>query len=180
MYSALKKAVRRLSILLGAIAGAGTALLMLTVVPDLVARSFFGEAIYGMSETGIFLLVLIVYLSLSVAQVRKEHFHVGVLDTMVSESALRWLWVFRHTVSAIVCGVFSWYATLGAYASTLKLEQSYAVIEYPIWPAKIVVAVGLLLLTIQFVIDIIDAVVHPEDLPRSAMPIEGAETAGAL
>ena len=68
MYSALKVAVRRLSILLGALAGAGTALLMLTVVPDLVARSFFGDAIYGMSETGIFLLVLIVYLSLAVAQ----------------------------------------------------------------------------------------------------------------
>lgn len=180
MYSVLKTFVRRLSIGLGAVAGAGTALLMLTVVPDLIARSFFGEAVYGMSESGIFLLVLIVYLSLSVAQVRKEHFHVGVLDTVVSMRQLQWLWVFRHVVSALVCGVFSWYATLGAYASTVKLEQSYAVIEYPIWPAKIVVAFGLVLLTIQFVIDAVDALIHPETLKRSALPVEGAEAAGAL
>lgn len=180
MYSAFKGAVRRLSIVLGAIAGAGTALLMLTVVPDLVARSFFGEAVYGMAETGIFMLVLIVYLALSVAQVRKEHFHVGVLDAVLSRRQVQWLWLFRHVVSAVVCGVFSWYASLGAYASTVKLEQSYAVIEYPIWPAKIVVAFGLVLLTIQFVIDAIDAVVHPETLPRSVLPVEGAEAAGAL
>lgn len=180
MYFAFRQALRRLSMLLGAAAGAGTALLMLTVVPDLVARNFFGEAIYGMAETGIFLLVLIVYLGQSVAQVRKEHFHVGVLDTMLSPGKLQCLWVFRHLVSAGVCGVFSWYATKGAYSSTLKLEQSYAVIEYPIWPAKIVVAVGLVLLTIQFLIDAIDAVVQPGEPAKSPMPAENAEAAGAL
>jgi TRAP-type C4-dicarboxylate transport system permease small subunit len=179
VYLRISGAIRRLSLLLGAIAGAGTALLMLTVVPDLIARSFFGEAVYGMSETGIFLLVLIVYLALSTAQVRKEHFHVGVLDSVVSRSTVRWLWIGRHALSALICGVFSWYATVGAVSSTLAREQSYAVVEYPIWPAKIVVAVGLILLTVQFLMDMTDAIMNPQYLPNAAHS-GSQESAGAL
>ena len=165
MFSTLSGAIRRLSLALGASAGAGTALLMLTVVPDLFSRSFLGEAVYGMAETGIFLLVLIVFLALGSAQVRKEHFHVGVLDTMISRDAGRWIWVLRHALSTLVCGVFTWYAAQGAIDSTRMLEQSYAVIEYPIWPAKIVVAVGLLLLTVQFLMDMVDALTTPQYRP---------------
>lgn len=165
MFKTLSGAIRRLSLALGIVAGAGTALLMLTVVPDLFSRSFLGEAVYGMAETGIFLLVLIVYLALGSAQVRKEHFHVGVLDTLISRDAQRWVWVLRFALSALVCGVFTWYASKGAIDSTLSLEQSYAVIEYPIWPARIVVAVGLLLLTVQFLMDMVDAITTPQYLP---------------
>lgn len=166
MFANLSGAMRRLSLALGVVAGVGTALLMLTVVPDLFARSFFGEAVYGMAETGIFLLVLIVYLALGSAQVRKEHFHVGVLDTLISRDAQRWVWVARFACSALVTGLFTWYATRGAIDSTLSLEQSYAVIEYPIWPAKIVVAVGLALLTLQFLMDMVDALRTPQYLPN--------------
>lgn len=169
MYSQISGAFRRLSLVLGAISGIGTAILMLTVVPDLVARSFFGEAVYGMSETGIFVLVIVVFLALSTAQVRKEHFHVGVLDSFVSRRTGRLLWIGRHLVSAVVCGVFSWYATLGAIAATRSGEQSYAVIEYPIWPAKIVVAVGLALLTLQFLMDCYEAIRTPDYVPNGEL-----------
>lgn len=149
-------ALRRVSLALGAVAGAGTAILMLTVVPDLVARGVFGEAVYGMSETGIFLLVLIVYLGLAAAQVRRELFYVGVADTFVSPARLRWLLLVRYLVSAAIAAAFAWFATLGAIDSTSKGESSYAVIAYPIWPAKIVVAFGLALLALQFLVEAIE------------------------
>ncbi|MBU1361652.1 MAG: TRAP transporter small permease subunit [Gammaproteobacteria bacterium] len=172
-------AVRRLSLVLGAISGVGTAVLMLTVVPDLIARSAFGEAVYGMAETGIFVLVIVVFLALSTAQVRKEHFHVGVLDSLVSRETGRLLWIGRHAVSAVVCGVFTWYAAMGAIASTRSGEQSYAVIEYPIWPAKIVVAVGLLLLTVQFLMDCYEAIRTPQYVAKGVHE-SAPESASAL
>jgi len=179
VYSRISGALRRLSLVLGAISGAGTAVLMLTVVPDLLARNLFGKAIYGMSETGIFVLVIVVFLALSTAQVRKEHFHVGVLDAYLSPEAVRLIWIGRHALSAMVCGVFTWYATMGAIASTKLNEQSYAVIEYPIWPAKIVVALGLLLLTVQFLMDMLEAITTPGYTIHGAQ--SGApESAGAL
>lgn len=179
MYRQISGALRRLSLVLGAIAGAGTAVLMLTVVPDLIARSFFGEAVYGMSETGIFVLVIVVFLALSTAQVRKEHFHVGVLDSFVSRRTARLLWIWRHATSAIICGLFGWYATLGAIASTRSAEQSYAVIEYPIWPAKIVVAAGLILLMVQFLMDCYEAIRTPDYVPNGEQA-STTESAGAL
>ncbi len=179
MYSRISGAIRRLSLVLGAISGIGTAVLMLTVVPDLLARNLFGEAIYGMSETGIFVLVIVVFLALSTAQVRKEHFHVGVLDSFVNRDTGRLLWIGRHAVSAAICGVFTWYASKGAIAATLANEQSYAVIEYPIWPAKIVVALGLLLLTVQFLMDAVDAIRTPQ-YTISGEQESSQESAGAL
>lgn len=179
MNSHISGALRRLSLALGAISGIGIAVLMLTVVPDLLARNLFAKAIYGMSETGIFVLVIVVFLPLSTAQVRKEHFHVGVLDAFISLEAGRRIWIGRHAVSGIVSGVFTWYAALGAIASTIGNEQSYAVVEYPIWPAKIVVAVGLFLLTVQFLTDMFEAITTPRyptqgenaGLPASASAI---------
>ncbi|OFW42805.1 MAG: hypothetical protein A3J29_15425 [Acidobacteria bacterium RIFCSPLOWO2_12_FULL_67_14b] len=157
MLNLIAKTQRSLSIGLGAIAGTGTAVLMLTVVPDLVARSMFGEAVYGMAESGIFLLVLIVFLGLPVAQVWRQLFYVGVIDVYMTPSGRRRLTVIRHSLSAVISAVFAWYATLGAISSTLSDEHSYAVIAYPIWPAKIVVAMGLILLTLQLVIDAVEA-----------------------
>lgn len=157
MYLHFNRLIRRINTGMGALAGAATIALMFSVVPDLISRSFFGEAMYGMAEAGIMLLVLIVFLALPVAQVRKEHFQVAVLDTLLSPRAARRMWIFRHLVSGGIAGVFAWYATRGAIASTLRLEQSYAVIEFPVWPAKILVAVGMSLLALQFLLDAIDA-----------------------
>lgn len=145
--------IARFNLRLGALAGAATVLLMLSVVPDLIARSFFGVAIYGMAETSILLLVFVVFLALPAAQVRREHFQVTVLDSVLPPPWLRRVQIMRHLASAAVTGLFAWYATTGAWDSTLRLEQSYAVIAFPVWPGRIAAALGLTLLCVQFLID---------------------------
>ena len=42
-------------------------------------------------------------------------------------------------------------------------------IEYPIWPAKIVVAVGLALLTLQFLMDCYEAIRTPDYVPNGEL-----------
>ena len=158
MLDRFKHWIVRLNASLGVLAGVLVIGLILSVVPDLVARTFFNTAIYGASETSILLLVVIVFLGLAAAQVRKEHYHVGVLDSVLSDRALRLLTVFRYIVSAGIAGGFAWYSARGAWFSTLRFEESYAVIAYPVWPARIIVAVGFTLLTVQCLLDARDAV----------------------
>lgn len=170
MYKSLNGFLRRLNTGLGALAGIATVALMFSVVPDLISRSLFGVAIYGMSETGIMLLVLIVFLALPVAQVRKEHFYVGVLDSVFPARVLKRVWIFRDLTSALISGTFAWYAISGAIASTKRLEQSYAVVEFPVWPAKILVAVGLTLLAMQFLVDALGRLRDPVSAYESVTP----------
>lgn len=147
------RAIEQLNIRLGALAGLGTILLIFSVVPDLLARSLFGTAIYGMAETSIMLLVFIIFLALPAAQVHKEHFYVAVLDALLPASALPLVKMLRCLAAAAVTGLFAWYSINSAWESTLRLEQSYAVIAFPVWPARIGIACGLTLLTLQFLID---------------------------
>jgi len=149
----MSRFIARFNLGLGALAGAATVLLMLSVVPDLLSRSLFGVAIYGMAEASTMLLVFIVFLALPAAQVRREHFQVTLLDNVLPARGVRALLVARHLASAAVTGLFAWYATTGAWESTLRLEQSYAVVAFPVWPGRIATAAGLVLLTVQFLID---------------------------
>lgn len=157
----LSKWIEQFNLRLGAYAGAATVILMFSVVPDLISRSFFGFAIYGMSEASIMLLVFIVFLALPAAQVRKEHFQVSVLDAVLSPENTRRLWILRHFVSFLITSIFAWYSIVGAMESVARLEQSYAVIEFPVWPAKIAVACGFVLLAVQFLLDMITAIKQP-------------------
>ncbi len=168
----IRKLIEQFNLRLGACAGAATVILMFSVVPDLVSRSFFGFAIYGMSEASIMLLVFIVFLALPAAQVRKEHFQVSVLDAVLSAVNTRRLWIFRHFVSFLITSIFAWYSFIGASESVARLEQSYAVIEFPVWPAKIAVACGFFLLAVQFLLDMIAVVRQPADVSVDKVDVQ--------
>lgn len=170
----LRKWIEQFNLRLGALAGAATVLLMFSVVPDLISRSFFGFAIYGMSESSVMLLVFIVFLALPAAQVRKEHFQVSVLDAVLSPENVRRLWIARHFISFLITAIFAWYSIVGAMESVARLEQSYAVIEFPVWPAKIAVACGFVLLAVQFLLDMIAEIKQPAHA-RHVDPLVGLQ-----
>ena len=145
----------RFNIRLGVLTGIMTLGLVLTIVPDVIARSAFGFAINGMAETSVMILVFMVFLGLGAAQANKTHFRAAILDAVLPPGGRRWLATFRYALCAIFCAGFTWYATLGAWDSVLRNEQTYAVIPFPVWPARIAIAVGLALLTLQFIFDLV-------------------------
>lgn len=175
MYIRLNRCLRGFCAGLGMLSGIATVLLMLSVVPDILARTLFGEAIYGMAEAGIMLLVLIVFLAMPAAQVRREHFQVSVLDAVLPAPAMRWVQACRYLVCTFISGGFAWYAIRGAIASTQRLEQSYAVVAFPVWPAKILAALGLTLLAVVFLLDTLDACRGDSAAAAPANPVAGEQ-----
>lgn len=175
MYLRLNRSIRSICVWLGMLSGVATVLLMLSVVPDIVARTLFGDAIYGMAEAGIMLLVIIVFLAMPLAQVKREHFQVAVLDAMLPAPAMRWVQAARYLVCTLISGGFAWYAIRGAIASTQRLEQSYAVVAFPVWPAKIIAATGLTLLAIVYLLDLVDACRGDAAAAAPANPLAGEQ-----
>ncbi len=145
----------RFNVRLGIFTGIITLGLVGTILPDVFARSFLGLAIYGMSEASVMLLVFMVYLGLPSAQAKKVHFRVSIIDHIVSERLRGRLTAFRYLFCFCVCAAFTWYASIGALDSVLRNEQTYAVVPFPVWPARLAIAVGLALLTVQFLLDFV-------------------------
>ncbi len=150
--------VEKFNLRMGTLGGLITVALTATIVPDVIARSFFNTALYGMSETSVLLLVLMVYVGLPGAQVLKGHYRITIIDNLIGPTGRRALEIVRHAICLAVGIIFTWYAAGAAWSSTANFESSYAVIRFPVWPGRIVIAVGLALLTIQFMIDLIQVI----------------------
>lgn len=157
MFATFAKMFESANLRLGIFAGLLTIGLIAAVVPDVIMRSFFSQSLYGMSELSVLVLVLMVFLALPAGQVKKEHYRVVIIDQWLSEAGLRAMAIFRYAVCLLATGAFAWYSALSAYESTIRMEATYAVVAFPVWPARIIIALGFSLLALQYLIDLIKA-----------------------
>jgi TRAP-type C4-dicarboxylate transport system permease small subunit len=163
----LFSAIERLNLLLGTVAGFLVLGLIAAVAPDVASRALLGRPIYGSSETASLVLVLIVFLGLAAAQVRKEHFRIVVLEEALTPGLRRALAVPRLVVCILGGSALTWFSMQGAWHSTMTLESTFAVIQFPIWPSKIVICLGFLLLTLQYIIDLYRLLVLGYEAPSN-------------
>lgn len=149
----------------GLVAGAVVFLMMLLVVANAVGRYVFNAPINGTLEITESMLTVLVFLSLALTQYEGGHIHVVLLVKTFSP-----FWQKLAIVVALVLGaiLFAWssYAVWTfAMKSYVMDEHEWGAIQFPLYPVKFVSFVGLLLLTIQFVIDAVLGLMghFPED-----------------
>lgn len=158
MFSRIATVIEGANLRLGVFGGLLTLGLVLAIVPDVISRSFFNRSLYGMSELSVLVLVMMVFFGLPAAQVKKEHYRVVIIDQWLGFAGLRILATLRYAVCLVFAAGFGWYSTLSAYESTMRLEATFAVVAFPVWPARIIIALGFLLLTLQYAIDLVKAI----------------------
>ncbi len=139
----------------GAAHGGGLALILLALVvtADVAARAV-GIPLVGAAEIGGILLAMLVFLSLGHTQAMRGHVAIEVLVTMFPPRLRR----LADIVSLLVClaiGIVLTDATTrGAWDSYADQEFQFGTIQFPLWPIKSVVALGLGLLTLQFAVQV--------------------------
>jgi TRAP-type C4-dicarboxylate transport system permease small subunit len=139
----------------GVISEIATFLMMLLVAANIVGRYLFNHPVTGTLEITESLLVIIIFLSVAMTQYDGAHIRVTILTRRFSRR-----WARAATVFAMLCGAafFAWCS----YAAWLYAAQSWSfnehergTIVFPLYPVKFVVFAGILLLTIQFLLDAI-------------------------
>lgn len=157
----------------GSLAGVCIILFIATIVPDAVTRSYASFSMQGISEFNILTLVVLVFLAQAAAQCRKENFQVRILLDNLPGRVVPFSQFFVFSCQLVVAGVFAWLTTSRAMMSYSINESTFSVISFPVWPARIVIAVGFWMLTIQLLIDMLRVVApgwapepkrSPEDL----------------
>lgn len=133
----------------GYIAGVLTLLLCLTIVADVIAR-WLAIPLAGVLELSQYLFMpVIVFLALSYAQSVGEHIRATVLIDRLSVSGALVVNLVAQAVTFLTCVILAIAATLSAeHATTIQL-QAIGAVQFPLWPIKIVAAVGLYMLALQ-------------------------------
>jgi TRAP-type C4-dicarboxylate transport system permease small subunit len=152
----LAKAIRALSkfhIGLGSASGIATALILFVIIPDVVGRALFSYTIPAAAEIGVLLLLCKIFLGLPGAQASNAFFNADAVVNLLSPRWRRWVQVATTLVAFVVVTIIASITAQEALQSTLAGEVSYGVHSVPIWPGRIVVALGLSLLALQLLAD---------------------------
>lgn len=145
--------IERFNALLGVLSGLATLVITLTVVLDVTLRALFGTPIAGATEFSTLLLIGLVYLGLAAVQASKANFRVELLFGALPPGGQRALDIVTTLLAAAAIAVIAWHTSLEAWHSTLKQEMSFGAFVFPVWPARLTIAFGLIMLVLQLLID---------------------------
>ena len=116
--------------------------MLLATVADVVRRYLWGTSIHGVTEMGEVAMVAIVFLGLGYAQSRDAHVSMTlVVRRMRPESAALVNGLGLLLVTAMV-GWLLLVTSERAIASYQVSEYRFGLVQIPIWPARIAIAVG--------------------------------------
>lgn len=154
-FDRLHRAYGRLVTWFAIVAGLVTFAIMWLIDANALTRKFFNTPVQGSFELTEAGLVLIVFLSLAFTQYRRGHIRVTVVTRHLPMGVQHGLYIAVLFVGALF---FAW-CTYAAYGNAVRSfdlnEQEWGVIQLPIWPVKSAIALGTVLICIQFLLDAI-------------------------
>ena len=124
-------------------------LIMLGTCADILARGNFTTGLRGVVEASEILLVAAVFLGLGLAQAEGRHVRMTLVISRLSGRTRRVGDVLASAVAVAFFAWLAWASTLRAYDSIINSEYRFGLVRIPLWPGRVAVVVGLLLLLAQ-------------------------------
>jgi len=145
----------RVVLFLGLVAGAITFFIMWLIDANAFMRKFFNAPVAGSLEITEAALVLIIFFSLAFTQRRRGHIRVTLLTRRMPLNVRHALFIMAMLVGAALMAWYAYAAYTYAVRSYKVNEMEWGVITFPIWPTKAAICLGLVLFSIQFLLDAI-------------------------
>lgn len=146
----LDRWIERASKWTAALCGGAIAVLMLLTCVDVARRYATGRSLPGVIEYSEVLLAGVVFLGMGMAQRQGAHVRMEALIARLRPRARAWVEAGTSAFAAVLTATLT-VATADAAAASFEAgEYRHGLAEVPIWPAKMVIPVGLLILTAEF------------------------------
>ena len=132
-------------------------IMMLITVADVSGRYLFSSPIQGTVELVRILLAVTACCSIAYAQFMKRHIRLDFIFERLSSK--RGLVIDGITLLlAVVVMSFVTYGCIDvAITQTIEGEYEMGLVNFPIWPGRIVIALSFVLLTIQFALHMVES-----------------------
>lgn len=155
----LDAVMKRVSAIAAVLAAACGLLIALMLVGEVLSRSLRGTSIAGSYELSELLLVAMVFLGLSQAERSGTHVRSEIVTSRLPSAVAKWV---RCAGCMVALGIVIW-MTL---ATAERAQHAYSIgefrqglIQFPIWPARVIVAAGLALLALELLLSALRHVV---------------------
>jgi len=142
-------------------------LMMVWIFVDVMLRTFFHRPIQGTIElTGEYLMVLLVYLSLSYTHKQDGHVKVTFLEEKFSKRIKN---ITKCMTNLFAACLFSFISILNFQEGLEYIEQnirSSGVLSYPLAPALFIISLGMMMITLRLLIECI-SIIFPNKVVSS-------------
>ncbi len=148
------RSVRSLGRVMAVIGALISAVIMLGISADVVWRQVTGRSIPGMLELVETFMVMVVFLGLAHAEAAGVHVRMTLVTRVLPDLAQR----LARTLAMVLCLLgslwFAWTTGNRAVDSFLSGEIRMGLLRFPVWPARIVIAVGFTVFALEYVVRI--------------------------
>ena len=145
--------LERFALIILLVGGVGLLMSMFLGVGDVVGTQVLQQPLPGARELTESTMVLIVFGALTYAQIQRSHIRVELLYTRMGPRVQAAMDVITDLAAIIFFGLLCWQAVNEVFISWEIGEATVGLIRFPLYPARIILAVGTGLLIVRLIID---------------------------
>jgi len=151
----LEANMRRLAVGMVLLGSVGMMASMLICVADVIGTNFFDWPVPGALEITESTMVLIVFGALAFAQEKRGHIRVELLHGHMSPRVQSAMDLATHLVALAFFVLLAWYS-FGELSYSWEIREStMGTIRFPLYPARLLLSAGAVLLIAQLTLDVV-------------------------
>jgi C4-dicarboxylate transporter, DctQ subunit len=161
-----EKTVKKLAEFLNYCAMVAIALSILLTIVDATLRYGFSSGIPGSYHLSEFLLVAMIALPLARCQIIRSHIRIDILIHRIHGRALHIIEFVTLLLAFILFAVATYTTGENAVIAFVKGDFERGIINYPLWPAKSFVPIGVGVFCLALLLDIVHhvkGIIKPQD-----------------
>lgn len=152
----VRRALDRVNRVMAALSVGCIAVMLVLTILDITRRTVSGRSVEGVNELGEVAMVFIVFLGLAYAEQRRAHVAVTLLVRRLPHRVAAGM---EAAGIALVMAVVVWMVVVTGERALESLavgEYRFGLVRIPIWPARIVIVVGLAAYLLQLGLRLVD------------------------
>ncbi len=128
--------------------------MMVLVASHVAGRYLLNQPIQGTHEITEFIMVAIVFLSLSHTQAKKAHIKIELFTSFLPLKMTLILEIFVYVLGFTIFALIAWQGYLAFLESWVIEEVTLGYLALPLYPAKLTIPLGCAVLCFRFIADI--------------------------
>jgi TRAP-type mannitol/chloroaromatic compound transport system permease small subunit len=154
-FSNWSKGLEKVIHIFGAVGAALILTIMILTTVDVIGRYIIGSPLKGSVEISEILFLSAVYLGLSYTHLFREHVGVDLFISHLSKKRRLFLETLMLLLALFTYGVLAWRGG-GAFWTSLETgEYRWGLISIPLWPARLMIPLGVSALCLKFIAEIV-------------------------